>query len=57
VTLAQITAERDRLRAALEYLADPDSWLGDPHLADAALFGHDSPFELAVAVLAEVRAS
>lgn len=57
MTLAQVTAERDRLRAALEYLADPESWLGDPHAADAMLYGHDSPFELAVAVLAEVGAS
>lgn len=39
--------EIDRWLRALAYLADPDSWLGDPHDQTAVLLGHDTPFELA----------
>lgn len=38
-------------REALEYLADPESWLGDPCSHEAWLLGHDTPYELARAVL------
>lgn len=41
----------DRMRAALEYLADPESWAGDPLTHDAVLYGHDTPYELARAAL------
>lgn len=37
----------ERMRAALEYMADKDSWLGNPHDQTAVLFGHDTPYELA----------
>jgi hypothetical protein len=61
-TVAQLTTERNRLRAqnkrmrvALEYLADRESWLGRPEYPRAMLYGHDTPFELAVATLAAVE--
>lgn len=41
----------NRMRRALEYLADPASWLGDPHSHDAILLGADTPFELAAEAL------
>ena len=40
----------ERWRTALAYLADPESWAGNPHdltTPMATLHGHDSPFELA----------
>jgi hypothetical protein len=40
-------AERDRLRDALAYLADPESWAGDPLKHATTLYGHDTPYELA----------
>lgn len=40
-----------RMRRALEHLADPASWLGDPHDQQAVLLGHDTPFEMAVEAL------
>ena len=40
------------LEEVLRYLADPGSWLGDPHSQETWLHGHDTPFELAVAALA-----
>ncbi|MGA2455583.1 MAG: hypothetical protein ABSG93_18915 [Solirubrobacteraceae bacterium] len=42
----------DPARAALEYLADPENWLGDPLSQESTLHGHDTPYELAVAALA-----
>ena len=42
------------MRRALEYLADPESWLGDPHDQRSSLFGHDTPFELAAQALGRV---
>jgi hypothetical protein len=33
--------------AALAYLADHESWQGDPHDQTATLHGHFTPFELA----------
>jgi hypothetical protein len=51
--LERLRRENARLRLALEYLADKESWLGNPLAADAMLFGHDSVYELAVAALAE----
>jgi hypothetical protein len=41
----------ERMRNALEYLADPESWSGDPHNQESCLYGHYTPFELATAVL------
>ena len=46
-----LEAERDRLHAALTILADPENWAGDPLTHDAALYGHDTPYELAVTAL------
>lgn len=40
-----------RMRQALEYLADIDSWLGDPHDQRSVLFGDATPFELAAEAL------
>ena len=40
---------------ALEYLADPESWAGDPRKHATALYGHDTPFELAQRTLTEMR--
>lgn len=31
----------------IEYLADPESWLGGPHDQKAVLLGHFTPYELA----------
>lgn len=42
------------LLTALEYLADPQSWGGDPLDQQAWLYGHDTPYELAVTALARV---
>jgi hypothetical protein len=42
----------DPLRAALEYLADPESWGGDPRSQEATLYGHHTPYELAREALA-----
>jgi hypothetical protein len=36
---------------ALRYLADPESWHGDPASHEAMLLGHDTPYELARAAL------
>jgi hypothetical protein len=47
----------ERLRAALEYLADPESWGGDPHECRATLYGHDTPLEVAARALAEAEAA
>lgn len=49
----ELLAERDRLREALAYLADPESWGGDPLSHDAVLYGHDTPYELAVTALGD----
>lgn len=49
--LAHFRDERRRLVGALAYLADPKSWLGNPHDLTATLHGHDTPYELARAVL------
>lgn len=49
--LEQVQAERDSLRETLRYLADPESWGGDPRSHDAVLYGHDTPYELALAAL------
>jgi hypothetical protein len=48
--LAEASAD-DRQRTALEYLADPENWLGDPHSQEATLHGHDTPYELACRAL------
>jgi hypothetical protein len=40
------------LEKALEYLADPESWGGNPLSQESTLYGHDTPFELAAAALA-----
>jgi hypothetical protein len=42
-----LLVERDRLREALTYLADAESWQGDPVSHDATLLGHFTPYELA----------
>lgn len=39
------------MRMALEYLADPESWLGDPLDQQAVLLGHHTPFEMAATAL------
>jgi hypothetical protein len=59
--ISQLTNDRNRLctqnqrmRNALEYLADRESWLGRPEYPQAMLYGHDSPYELAQAALADV---
>jgi hypothetical protein len=44
-------AERDAMKSALDYLADPESWGGNPLSQEATLYGHDTPFELARGVL------
>jgi hypothetical protein len=31
----------------LEFLANPESWEGNPHSHDAILLGHFTPYELA----------
>lgn len=49
---ARASTGDDRLREALEYLADPESWGGNPLSQEASLYGHDTPFELARAALA-----
>jgi hypothetical protein len=37
----------EKAHAALLYLADPESWGGDPTVQGATLYGHDTPYELA----------
>lgn len=41
----------DRMRRALEYLADPSNWLSNPHHMTAILEGDATPHELAVEAL------
>ncbi len=48
---SELRAERDRYKAALDYLADPQSWGGNPRDQTTPLYGHDTPFELALAAL------
>jgi len=36
-----------RCETALEELADPENWHGNPHDQSAWLFGHFTPYELA----------
>jgi len=62
--LAQVTLERDRLkrenvrlREPVAYMADKSSWLGDPLSHNAVLYGHDTPYEMAVAALADCEAA
>ena len=43
----RLAAEIEALRKALVYLADPESWSGNPHDQAAMLHGHFTPFELA----------
>lgn len=50
---AQATEKANAMIAALRYLADPESWGGDPREQGATLYGHDTPLELAARVLAE----
>ncbi len=51
VRATEAETERDRYKTALDYLADPQSWGGNPHDQTTPLYGHDTPFELAVAAL------
>lgn len=37
--------------AALKFLADPENWNGNPHDQTAILYGHFTPYELAVVAL------
>ncbi len=46
-------AERDRYKAALEVLADPENWSGKPGTWNSSLYGHFTPYELAVNALAK----
>ncbi len=61
-TLAQVSLERERLRVEnarlrrpLEEMADADNWAGNPLSLDCYMYGHDSPYELAQAALADVE--
>lgn len=49
--LNDVEREMARLRDTLEFLADPESWLGDPHDQTSTLHGHFTPFELACRAL------
>jgi hypothetical protein len=48
---ADASLREQALRDALEHLANPENWMGDPHSQEATLYGHDTPSELARAVL------
>lgn len=45
--LVECDREIARLRDALVYLADPESWQGNPHDHASVLLGHFTPYELA----------
>lgn len=48
-----IMARLERYEEALAYLADEESWGGDPHEHGTVLYGHDTPYELASAALGD----
>lgn len=44
--------EREAHLKALRILADSESWSGDPLSQESTLYGHDTPYELAVEAIA-----